>query len=270
MTDSGGQLPDSSAGVFLYDDGQLAPMARTGQPGPNGAIFTGFGVPGSLTVAPALNDAGQVAFFGYILDAGFIYNGIFRSDGTLDGMTEIVRQAEPTPDGNGVFQLDSRPSGFDSNDVPKMNEAGQVAFFTNISGADGGVGENEGIFFYDDDLGLMPVARKGYPLLGSTITEMRFTPRGSMAHDNNRSGLNNRGQVAFAYELADGRSGIAIWSPPGFSPDGDLDGDGCVSQADLGILLGAYGVDDGGDLDGDGDTDQADLGILLGNYGVGC
>jgi glucose/arabinose dehydrogenase/plastocyanin len=49
---------------------------------------------------------------------------------------------------------------------------------------------------------------------------------------------------------------------------GDLDGDGDVDQADLGILLAAYNSGDGGDLDGDGDTDQADLGILLANYGT--
>ena len=48
---------------------------------------------------------------------------------------------------------------------------------------------------------------------------------------------------------------------------GDLDGDGDVDQADLGILLACYGDSDCGDLDGDGDTDQADLGILLANYG---
>ncbi len=50
---------------------------------------------------------------------------------------------------------------------------------------------------------------------------------------------------------------------------GDLDGDGDVDQADLGILLASYGNDAGGDIDGDGDTDQADLGALLGNYGYG-
>jgi probable HAF family extracellular repeat protein len=50
---------------------------------------------------------------------------------------------------------------------------------------------------------------------------------------------------------------------------GDLDGDGDVDQADLGILLSCYGQSDCGDLDGDGDTDQADLGILLANYGSG-
>ncbi|MCK4872986.1 MAG: hypothetical protein KAS72_09695 [Phycisphaerales bacterium] len=50
---------------------------------------------------------------------------------------------------------------------------------------------------------------------------------------------------------------------------GDLNGDGCVDQADLGMLLAAYGINSNGDCDGDGDTDQADLGILLSNYGVG-
>ncbi|HEB61490.1 MAG TPA: hypothetical protein ENJ06_06665 [Phycisphaeraceae bacterium] len=49
---------------------------------------------------------------------------------------------------------------------------------------------------------------------------------------------------------------------------GDLDGDGDVDQADLGLLLAAYQQNANGDLDGDGDTDQADLGILLANFGA--
>ncbi|HEB60348.1 MAG TPA: hypothetical protein ENJ06_00830 [Phycisphaeraceae bacterium] len=51
---------------------------------------------------------------------------------------------------------------------------------------------------------------------------------------------------------------------------GDLDGDGDIDQSDLGILLSAYGMNDGGDIDGDGDTDQADLGALLSVYGTNC
>ncbi len=66
----------------------------------------------------------------------------------------------------------------------------------------------------------------------------------------------------------DGEGNFTINGDPGCP--GDLNGDLLVNQADLGILLGAYGVDDGGDLDGDGDTDQADLGELLGNYGADC
>ncbi|HUU84687.1 MAG TPA: hypothetical protein VM243_14400 [Phycisphaerae bacterium] len=56
-------------------------------------------------------------------------------------------------------------------------------------------------------------------------------------------------------------------------PPGDLNGDGCVDQADLGILLADWGCTGGdcpGDCDGDGDTDQGDLGILLAHWGEGC
>ncbi|HEB60338.1 MAG TPA: hypothetical protein ENJ06_00775 [Phycisphaeraceae bacterium] len=51
---------------------------------------------------------------------------------------------------------------------------------------------------------------------------------------------------------------------------GDLNNDGSVDQADLGILLAAYQNNDSGDIDGDGDTDQADLGALLALYGNPC
>ncbi|MFG0251512.1 MAG: hypothetical protein ACF8NJ_01400 [Phycisphaerales bacterium JB038] len=54
---------------------------------------------------------------------------------------------------------------------------------------------------------------------------------------------------------------------------GDVDGDGDVDQADLGLLLAAYGSCDGdpnwnpdADFDGDGCIGQPDLGVLLANY----
>ncbi|MBW7905690.1 MAG: VCBS repeat-containing protein [Phycisphaerae bacterium] len=50
----------------------------------------------------------------------------------------------------------------------------------------------------------------------------------------------------------------------------DLNTDGAVDQADLGILLNAYGQSAEGDIDGDGDTDQADLGALLTRFGQEC
>jgi hypothetical protein len=67
----------------------------------------------------------------------------------------------------------------------------------------------------------------------------------------------------------DGSGTLAKWRPCPPIP-GDLNGDGCVNQSDLGSLLASYGVDGGGDIDGDGDTDQADLGALLSNYDGGC
>jgi len=52
------------------------------------------------------------------------------------------------------------------------------------------------------------------------------------------------------------------------SADGDLNGDGAIDGADLGILLSQWGPCVGclGDLNGDGVVDGADLGILLGNW----
>lgn len=49
---------------------------------------------------------------------------------------------------------------------------------------------------------------------------------------------------------------------------GDLDLDGCVGAADLGLMLGLWGIPNPpvGDLDGDGFIGPADLGRLLGNW----
>ncbi len=49
---------------------------------------------------------------------------------------------------------------------------------------------------------------------------------------------------------------------------GDMNADGTVDGADLGLLLSAWGTDDAkADLNGDGIVDGADLGLLLGSWG---
>ncbi|MBL9147918.1 MAG: hypothetical protein JNM94_04420 [Phycisphaerae bacterium] len=52
---------------------------------------------------------------------------------------------------------------------------------------------------------------------------------------------------------------------PNLNP-ADLNGDGVVNAADLGILLGAWGTSGPGDLNGDGVVNAQDLGILLGAW----
>lgn len=47
----------------------------------------------------------------------------------------------------------------------------------------------------------------------------------------------------------------------------DLNGDGRVDAADLGLLLAAWGRDGASDINGDGTTDAADLGMLLAAWG---
>jgi hypothetical protein len=49
---------------------------------------------------------------------------------------------------------------------------------------------------------------------------------------------------------------------------GDMNGDGVIDGADLGLLLGQWGAPGTADLDGDGIVDGADLGLMLGSWGA--
>ena len=48
---------------------------------------------------------------------------------------------------------------------------------------------------------------------------------------------------------------------------GDLNNDGVVNGADLGLLLSGWGRPGLSDINGDGTTDGADLGFLLSHWG---
>lgn len=51
--------------------------------------------------------------------------------------------------------------------------------------------------------------------------------------------------------------------------DGDINLDGIVDAADLGLLIGNFGtMNETGDINGDGVVDAADLGLLIGNFGA--
>jgi hypothetical protein len=63
-----------------------------------------------------------------------------------------------------------------------------------------------------------------------------------------------------------GSVSVTLWGPGAPAVLGDLNGDGVVSGADLGILLANWGTPGPGDLNGDGNVDGADLGALLANW----
>ncbi len=56
----------------------------------------------------------------------------------------------------------------------------------------------------------------------------------------------------------------------GRCPAGDVDGNGCVDDADLLIVLFNFGGSGQGDVNLDGVVDDADLLIVLFNFGAGC
>jgi hypothetical protein len=79
-----------------------------------------------------------------------------------------------------------------------------------------------------------------------------------------QSGSNYATRGTLRYDL------IEILGEPA-GPEGDVDGNGCVDDADLLIVLFNFGNAGGqGDVNGDNIVDDADLLIVLFNFGAGC
>ena len=196
----------SSGGVndvgIYRGDGVTAPVqiARYGQavPGGTGTI--------SMFGRQTMNQAGQVAVTANIdlANGGGAYDeySIIRGDGTPGSLTVIARTGQPVPGGNGVFASFGHPA---------LNQSGQLAFRAHISGSSGGFRDNLGLFFYDSSLGVIMVARIGSTFLGSTLTAFDFINTGGYITDG-RTGFNDSGEVAYQFELADGREGVARFS----------------------------------------------------------
>jgi hypothetical protein len=207
-------------------------------PGPDQLVaFTGF-PPFVELFNPSLNDLNQVAFVA-VVDYGVgPIRGIFRG-GNGDAI--------PLVEAGGAFA--------DIGSQVSINNQSVIAFYAELSNGGGG-----GIF-----TGYDPVEHKviqtGDPLDGSTVEAVTFQ---------SSQGINDKGQIVFRAQLADGRSGVYRADPLPLSCPEDLDGDGLVNQSDLGIVVAFLGTSAAGDTNCDGMTDQGDLGQVLARYGKGC
>jgi hypothetical protein len=172
--------------LYLVKQGVVSEVARSGFNAPDNRWrfrrFSGFDI----------NNRSQVAFVANDLD-GFS-GGIFRGDGTRDGLVRLVGEDQPAPNGNGTL--------FIQDDPALINDAGQVLFYTVLRNTAPGTSSNWGIFLHDDRLGLLTVARRGDPFLGSSINALTLS----------ETSLNQHGDVAFSFTLFDGRAGVAVWS----------------------------------------------------------
>ena len=124
-----------------------------------------------------------------INDAGFVADVGFLSSQNIEIFTGNTRRVTARTDPNSSF--------FTSSEHPSVNNRGVVAFFANeLSGGEGVFVELTG--------GASPVGviGTGDALFGSIVTGL----------DLGRFALNDRDQLAFHYDLQDGRSGVAILS----------------------------------------------------------
>jgi Ca2+-binding EF-hand superfamily protein len=65
----------------------------------------------------------------------------------------------------------------------------------------------------------------------------------------------------------------SYWIQRDSGREGDVNGDGCVDDTDLQMLLAAFGQSGAGlreDMNGDGVVDDSDLLVVLAHYGSGC
>lgn len=161
--------PSGPAHVFAGLPGALQVVAE------EGSSVSGFASPiAILCQSQAINAAGEVAFFAFLEDGTW---GLFQADGT----TIVPR----------VLTSDGFP-GF-SQGLLDLNDLGQVAFLAGLGGFE------DNVLYNGSDPVADRVIGPGDPLGGSTVTEIRvfFPPF-----------FNNRGQIAFRAELADGTVGI--------------------------------------------------------------
>lgn len=193
---SGGSSDDT--GIFRGAGGAIDTIVREGDGVPDGVgSFSDF------LNEFAINGAGKVVFSAAL--AGAVPpadRGIYRGDDSTLPLP-VVRGGDAAPDGDGIFL---------SLNTPALNDAGQVAFSA-IVGEDIRGGETDvAVFLFDEGMGLLTVARSGEAFLGSTITALSFHPGDPPSEEG--SGLNDQGQVAYSFILADGRQGIAVRTIP--------------------------------------------------------
>lgn len=171
----------------IWRDGTL--IAREGEAAPGTASGVRFGD----VFDPRINDAGQVLFTAALTGTGVTTGndlGIWR-DSTL-----IVRKGQAAP---GV------PSGalIASTARAQLNAGGQVAFQAHLTGTGVSSANNDALYLTDGVESIL-VVRKGDTFAGSTIGSVANTIIGS---------FNDKAQLAYQATLADGRSGVFLFTP---------------------------------------------------------
>jgi len=177
----------SNSGVFVTKGSSLLQVARSGQASPDGLGTLSIGFSSNPPETVALNDLGQVAFDAAIRrEPGSDSSAILLGDGT--NLEVVARSGQPAPGGNGQF------SGLALTD---LNQAGDFAFWANLTGTTGGA--------------IRQIGRSD----GATSVEI-FRAGQSMPDGNGRLSvsfyevdLNGSGDVAAYWEVAASAGGFA-------------------------------------------------------------
>ncbi len=185
-------------GIWSEGSGALSLVAREGEAAPGTAVGVSF----SQFVTPALNAAGQTAFYAVLtgagLDASNNYGIWSEGSGALSLVARAGSAAPGTPPGVTFSSL-----GFDL----ALNRSGRIAFAASLGGTGVDVTNDFGVWSEGSE-GLSLVAREGNAAPG-TAAAVFFGVLGDPT-------LNDAGQTAFHAGLAgagvDGTNATGIWS----------------------------------------------------------
>ena len=175
----------NNQGIWSEGSGSLSLVARTGIAAPSAPDGVNFGLNPALELfEPVINSAGQTAFYGGLTDGSV---GLWsEGSGSLALVARDGIHVPGTPDGvNHSFAVlrDFFP------DLPYLNDAGQTAFWANLTGS--GVDNTNDWGVWSEGSGSLGlVARGGSPAPG--------TPEG-VNYDSfyYQTGFNDAGQTAF-------------------------------------------------------------------------
>jgi hypothetical protein len=160
----GGVDANNDRGIWLETSGSLALVVRDGTPAPGTLSGVNFQIVSST--APALNDAGQIAFSPRLTGTGAdSTNNLGIWSGAPGSLALVARSGEHVPETEEgvVFQ--------DFDDIPSLlgrtfilNAAGQTAFSGTLTGSGISESNNIGIWATDRSGILQLIARTSDPL----------------------------------------------------------------------------------------------------------
>lgn len=203
-----------------------------------------------------------------------VYGGFFA--GAPEGQRVAIAFNFAGSDGQGEYGIvQALPAVLEPNSTYTLTvEVGNIASVTALNGQFFNL---DGFPGYRVDLlaGGVIVAQDNNSLAGSipdgefdtstvVLTTSRFHPQIGGPLAIRLVNLNILDATAPAADLEVDFDNVQLDASPA-TVLGDLNGDGLVDGADLGLLLGAWGTP-GADLNGDGTTDGADIGALLAGW----
>lgn len=194
---TGGDYPQGANGILTATSGSV-PILRLKPydvaPGvPNNAQFAGF-------TPPSFNDAGQIAFTGYL--ASYLhpeinsinYKGIWA--GTPNSLTLVARGQSSAPGANGAHFF------IEDDTHIALNNNGDVAFFAKLGGAGTTEGGNDRGLWAGPRNGVQLIARSQSTSAHPTNPAVKFTGFSQIA-------LSAQGSVLFHASMAGG--GVTPW-----------------------------------------------------------